>query len=434
MSKKRVHNFWTAIRTIAYKEFIHIWRDRRVVLAILIFPPFFTYMFGKAFEDSGPSNVPVMLYNADNGPLSRRLVDLLHGKDVLSDLAQLNDVSELNNADPEKARQGIDDLLKDLRSTFAWKPWKGNPSKSVDLLRSHVTAAIIIPVGWQKAIEDGAPIPLQLVLDGSDTNTAPAIQNVVRAALQMFQLDQRMNIINNLPEGVIDLGEKLPLQTQHALSSSMTPWDAEAQNLYNPGLKYIDYMTPGIVGLILQLLTVTLIASTITGERETGTLSQLLVTPLRRSEIVIGKVLPHLIISLFLIAGTILFSNVIFQVPFRQPFVLSLVCFLFLLCSLGVGLLISAIAKTQTQAIQFSIFILLPVFILSGAFVPLSNLPDQIQLFSQVLPLTHFCHAFRLINMYSAQINFITSDLVFLAVGAILTCGAAAFVLRTTND
>jgi ABC-2 type transport system permease protein len=130
-----------------------------------------------------------------------------------------------------------------------------------------------------------------------------------------------------------------------------------------------------MVGLILQLVTVTLIASTITREREAGTLSQLLVTPLRQSEIVIGKVLPYLLVSLFIIAGTIAIGYLHFGIKIHEPLQLSSICFLFLLCSLGLGLLISAISKTQTQAIQFSVFLLLPIMLLSGAFSPLGQLP-----------------------------------------------------------
>ena len=156
----------------------------------------------------------------------------------------------------------------------------------------------------------------------------------------------------------------------------MTPWDVKVETLYNPNLSFIDYVMPGIVGLILQLITVTLIASTITREREVGTLSQLMVTPLRQTEIVIGKVLPYLVISMFLIASTIAVGNLHFGVKFQQPLLLSITCFLFLLFSLGLGLLISAFSRTQTQAIQISIFFLLPVMLLSGAFAPLGQLPQ----------------------------------------------------------
>src|ERR1700730_10480200 len=193
----------------------------------------------------------------------------------------------------------------------------------------------------------------------------------------------RDNVIENLPEDVVDLGRNLPKETRAEFGSIMSPWELKSEILYNPKLMFIDFVVPGIVGLILQLLTVTLIASTITREREVGTLSQLLVTPLRQSEVVIGKVIPYLLISLVLIASTIFLSYLHFGVHFQRIHLLGLVCLLFLLCSLGLGLLISAFSKTQTQAIQFSVFVLLPVFILSGAFAPLDQLPEPVQWFSQ---------------------------------------------------
>jgi ABC-type multidrug transport system permease subunit len=393
-------HFWGAIATIAYKEFIHIWRDRGVLLAILIVPPFFTLVFGHAFAETALRGVPALLYDADKSNDSQKFVDLVRSN-----------------------------------GTFVWKDWNG-PGKNgqTSLLKTGAKAAIIIPEGWGKGLHDGDPKPIHVVLDGSDTDTAPSIQGVLQEILGDFQMKSRDNMIDTLPDEVFEMGEKLPESVRHEFGSAMTPWTMESKILYNPGLKFIDFLIPGIIGLILQLLTVTLIASTIAREREVGTLSQLLVTPLRQSEIVIGKVVPYLIISLFLIAGTIMLSHFHFGVKFRQPIALGLICFLFLLCSLSLGLLISAFSKTQTQAIQFSVFVLLPVLLLSGAFTSLEHLPDTVRLFSQLFPLTHFCHAFRLVNMYNAGGSFIVVDLISLAAGAALTCGAAAYLLRFADE
>ena len=107
---------------------------------------------------------------------------------------------------------------------------------------------------------------------------------------------------------------------------------------------------------------------------------------------------------------------------------------LFLLCSLGMGLLISAISRTQTQAIQFSVFFLLPVFVLSGAFAPLEQLPTTIRYVSEIFPLTHFCRAFRLVNMYHATASFYVVDLVVLLAGALVTFVGAAFLLKRIEE
>jgi ABC-type multidrug transport system permease subunit len=417
----------SAILTIAYKEFVHVWRDRRVLLLILVLPPFFTLVFGHAFEGTAVRDVSTMFCDADGSSESQKFADLLHGKDVLGALVEASD-------DPDKVRKEMKDLLQNLKDTFLWKKWTGDPKGQINLIQNAADAAIVIPHGWGQAVREGKPVALRAVLDGSDTNTAPAVQALLEQALGVFQLNERYELIKNLPAEVVDLGEQLSPETQHQFSSSLTPWQFDTEILYNPKLLFVDYVVPGMVGLILQLVTVTLIASTITREREVGTLSQLLVTPLRQSEIVVGKVLPYLFISMFLIAGTIAIGHIHFGIKVHQPLLLSVVCFLFLLCSLGLGLLISAFSKTQTQAIQFSVFLLLPIILLSGAFAPLSQLPAGIRVFSELFPLTHFCRAFRSVNMYRADIGFISGDLIALAVGAVITCIGAAYLLRTADD
>ncbi|MBV9672969.1 MAG: ABC transporter permease [Verrucomicrobia bacterium] len=370
-----------------------------MLLLIVVLPPFFTFVFGHAFQEAALRDVPAMVADLDHSEESLRLMNLLKSKNV-----------------------------------FSWYPWKGDPTRAVDLVRAHVQAAMIIPSGWGASLRSAEPKALRAILDGTDTNTAPAIQGILQETLADFQLQRRDQLIENLPDEVVDLGEQLPKAIQNEFSAIITPWEVKAEILYNPKLSFIDFVMPGIVGLILQLLTVTLIASTITREREVGTLSQLLVTPLRQFEIVIGKVLPYLIISMFLIAETIAVGYLHFGVKFHKPIMLSTVCFLFLLFSLGLGLLISAFSRTQTQAIQFSIFFLLPVILLSGAFAPLDQLPSVVRSFSELFPLTHFCRAFRSVNLYRVDLGFIMGDLIFLALGSVVTCVAAGFLLRGAED
>ncbi len=390
---------WDAILTIAYKEFVHVWRDRRVLLLIVVLPPFFTFVFGHAFQEAALRDVPAMFADLDHSDESFRFINLLKSKNA-----------------------------------FSWYPWKGDPKGAVDLVRAHVQTAVVVPAGWGESLRSAGPKSLRAILDGTDTNTAPAVQGILQETLADFQLQRRDQLIENLPEEVVDLGEQLPKAIQNEFSAIITPWEVKAEILYNPKLSFIDFVMPGIVGLILQLLTVTLIASTITREREVGTLSQLLVTPLRQFEIVIGKVLPYLLISMFLIAETIAVGYLHFGVKFHKPVMLSTVCFLFLLFSLGLGLLISAFSRTQTQAIQFSIFFLLPVILLSGAFAPLDQLPSVVRFFSELFPLTHFCRAFRSVNLYRVDLSFIMGDLIFLALGSVVTCVAAGFLLRGAED
>jgi ABC-type multidrug transport system permease subunit len=388
-----------AIASVAQKEFLHILRDWRILILIFTLPPAFTLLLGHAFEITATSDAPALLLDADKSEASAKLVEQLRAK-----------------------------------KTFAWRDWTGSADGPVDLLSARARAAVIIPPHWGESLKNGDPQPIRLVLDGMDTNVAPELEGAVLEVLGEFQLAARQEMIDELPESVIEAGKQIPEEVRHQFSSSMTPWTAATEILYNPKLKFIDFVIPGIVGLILQLLTVTLMACTIARERESGTLSQLLVTPLRRGEIVIGKVLPYLVVSLVLIAMTLATGHYHFEVQYRDPLALSVLCLLFLVCSLGTGLLISTFCQTQAQAIQFAVFYLLPVFPLSGAFAPLDQLPSEVRVISQCFPLTHFCHAFRMVSLGELGMGAIVNDLCFLFVGAVVTCAGAGWLLRRIQD
>jgi ABC-2 type transport system permease protein len=383
-----------ATASVAYKEFLHIYRDRRVLLLVLTLPPLFTLLFGHAFETGELTEVPSLMIDRDNTPRAQEFIDIIS-----------------------------------KNKTFQWE--RGSPdANELDLLGDGVKAALVIPTGWNESLENGDPKPLLLYLDGSDINTADAVEGSVRQSLGDFQLKQRDRMIETLPEEVFELGKQLPVQIRKRFVSMMEMWSVHRKLLYNPKSRVIDYVVPGIIGLILQLLTVTLMACTIAREREAGTLYQLMVTSLRRREIVIGKMLPYLLISALLVVVIMLVSRLHFGVAFYQLPALAVICLLFLLCSLGLGLLISAFSQTQTQAIQFSVFFLLPVFVLSGAFAPLEQLPKAVRYISELFPLTHFCRAFRLANMYHAAPHFYVGDLVVLLAGAFITFLGASFLLK----
>jgi ABC-2 type transport system permease protein len=384
-----------AVSSVAYKEFLHIYRDRRVLLLVLTLPPLFTLLFGHAFETGELTGVRSLLIDRDNTPRAQEFIEIIS-----------------------------------KNKTFRWRMGSPDTRNDSDLLGHGVQAVLVIPAGWTDSLENGDPKPLLLYLDGSDINTADAVEGSVRQSLGNFQLKQRDRMIETLPPEVFELGKQLPVQIRKRFVSMMEMWSVDRKLLYNPKSRVIDYVVPGIIGLILQLLTVTLMACTIARERESGTLYQLMVTSLRRREIVIGKMLPYLVVSVFLVLIIMAVSGWHFGVAFHQLPALAIVCLLFLLCSLGLGLLISAFSRTQTQAIQFSVFFLLPVFVLSGAFAPLEQLPRAVRFISELFPLTHFCRAFRLVNMYDAGVQFYVGDLLVLIAGAFITFLGATFLLR----
>jgi ABC-2 type transport system permease protein len=391
---------FSSIASVAKKEFLHILRDWRILILILTLPPALTLLFGYAFQETTAKDIPALLYDADKTEESAKLMDKLQAN-----------------------------------KTFAWRDWTPKTSGTPDLLAAHAMAALVIPKGWEDSLNKGTPTPLHLTLDGTDTNTAPQLEGAVQQSLGEFQHDIYLqDLIDQLPEDVFKMGEKVPKDVRDKFNSAMDPWTVKHVILYNPEMRFIDYVMPGIVGLILQLLTITLMACTIARERESGTLSQLLVTPLQRYQIVIGKVLPYLGVSILLIAMTLATGCLHFHVPFRAPGSVSLLCFLFLLCSLGTGLLISTFCQTQAQAIQFSVFYLLPVFPLSGAFASLDQLPSVVRWLAEVFPLTHFCRAFRIVSLGGQSISAITTDLGFLLAGAFIACAGASYFLSRMQD
>jgi len=387
-----------AFIAVALKELLHLWRDRRILMLIIFLPPVFTLLLGHAFEQGPLRNVPAILVDQDRSAASRKFSTLLRSSEV-----------------------------------FNLRPLTVGTENHIELSANNLAASIIIPRGWEKGLHDGEPIPLELVLDGADGNTAPEIQGAVQAILGEYQSKALESMIDSLPEEVFDLGRHLPVSVRKDFSSSMSPWAVKTSILYNPDLKFIHFVMPGIVGLILQLFTVTLTACSISRERETGTLTQLQVTPIHKSAIIIGKVLPYLGIALCVEAMLFFLGQQHFHVAYRNPLLLFGLSFVFLLSTSGLGALVSSFSRTQTQAIQYSVFFLLPVFLLSGAFAPLSQLPLGVRIFSYVFPLTYFCHACREINLYGGGTTRVIWDLLLLSLGALLTCSIAAYRLRAVE-
>jgi ABC-2 type transport system permease protein len=172
---------------------------------------------------------------------------------------------------------------------------------------------------------------------------------------------------------------------------------------------------PGVIGLTLQLLTVMLMAVSITREREKGTLDQLMASPITRSELILGKLLPYFGISLLNVVTILFVADRWFNVPVRERLPLLLAfCVLFVLTSLATGLLISAVSRSQFQAIQIAVFYILPVFMLSGAYAPIEAIPQAIRPISYLFPLMYFCRAVRAVTLRGAGLLLVWKDLAIL--------------------
>jgi ABC-2 type transport system permease protein len=220
---------------------------------------------------------------------------------------------------------------------------------------------------------------------------------------------------------------------KRGLGSAMKlPIEIRTQVLYNPELVSAYYMIPALIGQILQFLTTILTATSIVRERERGTIEQLIVTPLRPWELMVGKLAPYVLISLLeiLIAGVLLF-----KVPINGSLILLLTLSgLFLVTTLGIGLLISTIANTQQEAMLTSMMTILPSIFLSGFFFPLAAMPVWLQAVSYLIPLRYFLIIARGIVLKGVGMGALWGEVLALTIFAFVVMGAAAFRFRKSLD
>ena len=211
----------------------------------------------------------------------------------------------------------------------------------------------------------------------------------------------------------------------------MQPVELETELRFNPELRIQNFTMPGVIGLILQLLTIIVMATSIARERERGTMEQLEVTPLTAGEIFIGKLVPYFLLALLDTVNAMLVARYLFKVELGGHLaVVSTLVVVFILGSLGIGQLISAISKNQGQAIQLAVFYIMPVFVLSGAFAPLETMPANVRPIAYLFPLTYFCRAFRAALLRQASFADVRIDLLAMSAFVAVTFGASVLVLR----
>jgi ABC-2 type transport system permease protein len=359
----------TVIGHVARKETWQILRDRRTLVLLLLMPIVLTFLFGKALETGELRHIPSVILNQDGSPESNAIVTAFS---TYEEVRIQGEVGTLQEAQ-ERLAQG------------------------------KIKAAIIIPRGFMKQILAGEDTQLQLLLDGTDNNSAPIVEGVAQRVIQRYNAERAVRGL--WARGVRpDRGRRL-----------IQPVYIRTEIRYNPGLRYLSYVMPGVIGLTLQLLTVMLMAVSITRERERGTLDQLMASPITRSELILGKLLPYLGMSLLNVITILFVADRWFNVPVREglPLLLAL-CILFVLTSLATGLLISAVSRSQFQAIQIAVFYVLPVFMLSGAYAPIEAIPDTIRPITYLFPLMYFCRAVRAVTLRGADLTLVWKDLAIL--------------------
>jgi ABC-2 type transport system permease protein len=322
------------------KEFIQLLRDRQLLPVVFVLPIVQLILFGYVVRTE-IKNIATIVVDHDKTAESRQLI-----KDFTN--AGYFTVVERTNSE-----QRIVAALDSERASFG----------------------LIIPKGYQAALKAEKTAEVMLILDGSDSNAAAQVQSFatrIVAARSSALLVKKLERLKGMATKVA------------SVESRIRVW-------YNPDLKSVDYMVPGLIGFILTLLTTILTSTAIVREKERGTLEQLIVTPIKRWELILGKVLPFATLG-FLEVVVVIFVGVIwFKIPLRGSlFLLLLLCGIFLFATVGQGLLISTLARTLHEAQVTVWFFMLPSMLLSGFIFPIENMPRVIQLLTYLIPLRYF--------------------------------------------
>ncbi|MBI3596233.1 MAG: ABC transporter permease [Nitrospirae bacterium] len=286
-----------------------------------------------------------------------------------------------------------------------------NYREAVDRIdRGRAVIVLVLPTDFGRRIRGERPVSVQAILDGSNSNTALIGLNYVNRITEAFSSKVRLETVD----------------TRSGVDNRLRVW-------YNPELLSKNYMIPGVIAVLLIVITSMMTALGIVKEKEIGTLEQLIITPLRRSELMIGKLLPFVVIGFIDIGIVLLFGIFWFDVPVRGSILLLFaLAAVYILTTLGLGLFVSTISKTQNQAQLTIFFIMLPMMILSGFAFPIANMPLFFQDLSYLSPVRYFLVIIRGIFLKGAGIDTLWPQVIPLAVLAVAIFTMSVLRFRRT--
>jgi ABC-2 type transport system permease protein len=288
-----------------------------------------------------------------------------------------------------------------------------------DIDADRATVAILIHAGFAQHLQDGSGAPLQVVVDGSNSNTAMIASGYVSQIVSMFEADHTAESLSR-GVGVVPSFITVALEER--------PW-------FNVGLDDRWFFIPGVIGTLTLMQVISLTAFAIVREREVGTLEQVLVTPVRPAEFILGKTVPFFLIGLADILLVATLGVVWFQVPFvGNPFVMLVGACLFLLAALGLGLLLSTFSRTQQQAFSLNFFLLNPLFILSGFAFPISSMPMVLQWLTLANPLRYFLVVIRGVFLKGVGFDALWPEMAAMATLAFLLLSFSILRFRKSLD
>jgi ABC-2 type transport system permease protein len=361
------------ILTILLKEFRSVFRDPRMRMVIFGVPVIQTLIFGYAVT-MDVRHVRLVVVDRDQTPASRALVARFAGSDYFEIIAR--------TADPHRAAAMID--------------------------AADASAALQIDAGFENDLHGGRTTPVQLIVDGADSNTARLVLNystmIASGYNHEIMLDQALRRTGrSIPVGGVDLRTRA--------------W-------FNEDLESRNYFVPGVMAVLVMLVSLMLTGMAIVREKEVGTIEQIMVTPIRPVEFILGKCAPFIVIGFADVALVTLVGVFWFDIPIRGSFPLLLLgTALYLLSTLGIGLFISTVSETQQQAMMTTFFFFFPAMLLSGFIYPIANMPRVIQWLTLLNPLRYFLVIVR--GVFLKGIGF---DLLWPQLAALLALGLCVMV------
>jgi len=355
---------------VVRKEFIEIKRDPVYLTLLLLLPVFLLILYGYALNFD-IKHLSLAVVDEDQSRLSRELIEKITSGEYFDLKHRLSSSSE------------IDQLLD----------------------QEKIKLALVIPVDFSRKIISGRNPEVQVIVDGTNSTSATAGLGYLNSILQQYSLELNLKLLEKTGAGRFNL-----------------PVDSRIRIWYNPELLSSKFLVPGLMAFILMIIIVLATSLSIVREKEKGTIEQLLLSPLSPAEMILGKIIPYLVLSLIGAHLVLLAGQVLFGITIKGSYpVLLLVLVIFLFCGLSQGLFISASAASQQVAFLLAgISTLLPTFILSGFVFPIRNMPAVIQVITYLIPARYFLVCLRAIVLKGVGLEVFYREIIFLSLYALI--------------
>jgi ABC-2 type transport system permease protein len=362
----------TLIAPIMRKEFIQILRDPRSLAAAILIPIIMLVLFGYAITFD-IRQISLAVLDQDGSFQSREFLRSLTASPIFKANRYLSTHDE------------IDELLD----------------------RGLVRMGLVIPPGFSRALKRGESAPVQFLVDGTDANFAAVCLGYLNAACYRYSLNLSVKYIKRQGLGY--------------LARTFPPISARARIWFNQTLRSENFIVPGIIAVILMMLAAQITSLSVAREYERGTIEQLIVSPIRSSELIIGKILPYICIGFCQVGLVTLVGTLHFGVPFRGSLLLfAILTGIFLIGAMGIGMFFSILTKSQQVAMQISMLsTMLPALLLSGFIFPIESMPKVLQAITYLVPARYFLVILRGIFLKGSGISFLWPEALWLSVFSI---------------